>query len=61
MFHIATKPLEQPTAMSLGDNHAKHVQILEDGIASKTGETALTICQSVEVKEPGTDKKKAFI
>lgn len=43
MFQMATKPSVQPTAMSLGDNHVKHVHSVEGGLAAKTGDSTLSV------------------
>lgn len=47
MLQMATKPLPQPTAMSLGESHAIHVQTVEGGFASKTGEWTFTMTKRV--------------
>ena len=42
MLQMATNPLAQPTAMSLGESHAMDVHTVEGGFASKTGECSLS-------------------
>ena len=44
---MATNPLAHPTAMSLGESQAIHVQIVDGGLAVKEGETTLSVCQMV--------------
>lgn len=48
MLQTATKPFEQPTAISLGDSQARVVHTAEEGNVSKAGDVTLTIfaCQS---------------
>ena len=40
---MATKPSAQPTTMSVGDNHAKHVHSVDGGFAAKTGDSTLSV------------------
>lgn len=42
MLHIATNPLAQPTAMSVGESHSKHVQSVDGGFASNAGAWTLS-------------------
>lgn len=42
MLQTATKPLAQPTAMSLGESQATHVHTVEGGLAVKTEEWTLS-------------------
>lgn len=43
MFQRATKPLPQPTAISLGDSQVTHVQTVDGGLASNAGDLILTV------------------
>lgn len=43
MFHIATEPFVQPTAISLGDSQVTHVHTVDGGLASKAGELTLSV------------------
>lgn len=43
MFQMDTDPSAQPTAMSLGDSHVKHVHTVEGGLAAKTGDWTLSV------------------
>lgn len=42
MLQMATNPLAQPTAMSLGESHVTDVHTVECGFASKTGDCSLS-------------------
>lgn len=42
MLQMATNPLAQPTAMSLGESHVTEVHTVECGFASKTGDCSLS-------------------